>query len=48
LSGIETIFLPASPEYAHISSSMVREIYKLGGDITPFVPALVANKLNTP
>lgn len=48
LSGIETIFLPASPEYAHISSSMVREIFKLGGDITPFVPTLVVNKLNTP
>ncbi|MEI6520137.1 MAG: pantetheine-phosphate adenylyltransferase [bacterium] len=48
LSGIETIFLPGSPEYAHISSSMVREIFKLGGDISSFVPAAVANKLNTP
>ncbi len=48
LAGIETIFIPASPEFAHISSSMVREIFKLGGDITSFVPSIVSNKLNTP
>jgi pantetheine-phosphate adenylyltransferase len=48
LGKIETIFLPASPEFAHISSTMVREIYKLDGDISSFIPAVVKRKLNTP
>jgi pantetheine-phosphate adenylyltransferase len=39
---IETIFLPTSPELAVVSSSMVREIAKHGGDIKQFVPAPVA------
>lgn len=35
---METLLLFGSPEYRHISSSIVREIAKLGGDLTPFVP----------
>lgn len=35
--GIETIFLPTSPELAVVSSSMVKEIAKYGGDISRFV-----------
>lgn len=35
---IETVFLPASPEYAHISSTIVREIASQGGDTSLFVP----------
>ena len=38
ISGIETIILFSEPEYSHISSSVVREIYKYGGDISQFVP----------
>jgi pantetheine-phosphate adenylyltransferase len=34
----ETLFLVASPQYVHISSSRVREIAALGGDIAPLVP----------
>lgn len=37
-SGIETIFLVSRPEFAHISSTLVKEIYKNGGDISGFVP----------
>lgn len=37
-SKIETIFLPASENYAYVSASMVREIAKLGGDVSRFVP----------
>lgn len=37
-SGIETIFLLSRPEFAHISSTLVKEIYKNGGDISGFVP----------
>lgn len=43
LSGdLETIFFPPSVEWRYLSSTMVREIYKHGGDISPFVPACVA------
>jgi len=42
LSGINTVFLPASPEVAHISSSLVKEIFALGGSIEGLVPPSVA------
>ncbi len=35
---IETLFIPARAETAHISSTMVRELIKHGCDFTPFVP----------
>ena len=38
---IETLFMTPSEEFANISSSLVREIFSLGGDISPFVPAPV-------
>lgn len=39
--GVDTMFLPASLEYAYVSSSSVREVFSLGGDISDFVPAPV-------
>jgi pantetheine-phosphate adenylyltransferase len=42
LSGINTVFLPTSPEVAHISSSLVKEIFALGGSIEGLVPPSVA------
>lgn len=36
--GLETIFLISQPAYSHISSTIVREIIKGGGDATPFLP----------
>lgn len=39
--GVDTMFLPASLEYAYISSSSVREVFSLGGDIAEFVPPAV-------
>ena len=38
---IETVFLPTSPELSVVSSSMVKEIARYGGDIGGFVPANV-------
>ena len=38
---LETIFLFTDPKYAHISSSTVREVGRLGGDISSFVPEAV-------
>lgn len=42
---IETMFLTPSEEYMFISSSLVREIASLGGDVSEFVPAHVAQAL---
>ena len=36
--GLETLFLPTSEEHLYLSSSVVKEIGTLGGDISPFVP----------
>ncbi|NRB62741.1 MAG: pantetheine-phosphate adenylyltransferase [Saprospiraceae bacterium] len=36
--GLETIFLISQPGYSHISSTIVREIIKGGGDASPFLP----------
>jgi pantetheine-phosphate adenylyltransferase len=41
----ETVFLFASPQYKHISSSLVRELISYGADITPFVPEGLAQKI---
>lgn len=41
--GLETIFLISQPAYSHISSTIVREIIKGGGDATPFLPEEVAS-----
>jgi pantetheine-phosphate adenylyltransferase len=41
LSGIETIFLPSDPANTHISSSLVKQVASLGGEITKYVPASV-------
>ncbi len=38
---VETVFLISGPEYAHISSTIVREIIKGGGDARPFLPESV-------
>ena len=42
---LQTVFLPASPEARHITATLVRQIVSMGGDITPFVPAPVAQRL---
>lgn len=42
---IESIFLTPSEKFSYISSSLVREISSLNGDVSQFVPANVANAL---
>ena len=39
LTGIETVFLPSDPANTHISSSLVKQVATLGGDISKYVPA---------
>ncbi len=48
LAGVETVFLLPSPEHSHVSSSLVRQVSSLGGDVTPYVPPSVARFLQTP
>ncbi len=38
LSGVETVFLPGDPRFGHVSSSLIKEVAALGGDITGLVP----------
>lgn len=44
---VDTVFLSPSPEYSYISSTLVREIAMLQGDITGLVPPVVAQALAT-
>jgi pantetheine-phosphate adenylyltransferase len=45
LSGVETVFLPGDPRFGHISSSLIKEVAALGGDITGLVPEGVRTAL---
>lgn len=45
LAGVETIFLPTNPEWSYLSSSLVREVAKLGGAFRGLVPRHVADAL---
>jgi pantetheine-phosphate adenylyltransferase len=45
LAGVETIFLLPDPGHAHVSSSLVRQVAALGGDVAPYVPPAVARFL---
>ncbi|HYD07545.1 MAG TPA: pantetheine-phosphate adenylyltransferase [Reyranella sp.] len=42
---IETVFLMADPRHQAVASRLVKEIARLGGDITPFVPGRIAERL---
>jgi pantetheine-phosphate adenylyltransferase len=42
LTGVDTIFLPTAPQWAFVSSSLVREVATLGGDVTAFLPPKIA------
>jgi pantetheine-phosphate adenylyltransferase len=42
---VQTIFLPASPEVRPITATLVRQIAQMGGDVSRFVPPMVADRL---
>lgn len=46
LSGIETIFIPADPTHGFVSSSLVKQVFDLGGDISKYVPEEVVKALS--
>ena len=43
--GLETVFLPASPDHTFLSSTLIKEVLAAGGDIEEFVPKVVAEAL---
>jgi pantetheine-phosphate adenylyltransferase len=45
LAGIETVFMPTAPQVGHLSSSLVKQIAKFGGDVSHLVPAAVNDRL---
>jgi pantetheine-phosphate adenylyltransferase len=45
LSGIETLFMPTTPEHSFLSSSLVREVAQFGGDVSSMVPPQVAARM---
>jgi pantetheine-phosphate adenylyltransferase len=45
LAGIETVFVPTSPEYSFLSSSLVKEVATYGGDVSGLVPDHVLRRL---
>jgi pantetheine-phosphate adenylyltransferase len=47
LTGVETVFIPTSPDRGFVSSSLVKEVAGFGGDVSAFVPAFVHDELKT-
>jgi pantetheine-phosphate adenylyltransferase len=45
LSGVETVFVPTSPEYSFLASSLVKEVATYGGDVSGLVPDFVLTRL---
>ena len=45
LSGIDTFFISTSPQHSFLSSSLVREVARFGGDVSSMVPTHVADRL---
>ncbi len=45
LSGIDTFFVSTSPQYSFLSSSLVKEVARFGGDVSSMVPTVVSARL---
>jgi pantetheine-phosphate adenylyltransferase len=45
LTGVETVFLPGDPQFGHVSSSLVKEVARYGGDISGLVSDRVRDAL---
>jgi pantetheine-phosphate adenylyltransferase len=43
---IKTVFFPASPQFRAITSTLVRQVAQMGGNVAPFVPESVLKALN--
>jgi pantetheine-phosphate adenylyltransferase len=47
LPGLETLLIPASAKYTGISSSLIRQIAQMGGDISSFVPEALIDEIQS-
>ena len=47
LTGVETVFVTAEPQYGFVSSSLVKEVASYGGDVAALVPGFVLEPLMT-
>ena len=45
LAGVETVFITSNPLYSFLSSSLVKEVAKFGGDVDGLVPEAVLKRL---
>lgn len=45
ISGVHTVFLPSASSRSFLASKLIREISRFGGDVSPFVPAVVSERL---
>lgn len=46
LSGIETLFIPSHSSFSFVASRLIREVARLGGDVSGLVPKPVAARLS--
>jgi pantetheine-phosphate adenylyltransferase len=45
LAGVETLFMPTNPQHSFLSSSLVKDVAKWGGEVAPHVPEVVVRRL---
>jgi pantetheine-phosphate adenylyltransferase len=45
LAGVETLFMATNPLYSFLSSSLIKDVAKWGGDVSQHVPKVVATRL---
>jgi pantetheine-phosphate adenylyltransferase len=45
MAGVETFFVPTSPQWSYLSSSLIKQVVRYGGDITGLVPSFVKARL---
>jgi pantetheine-phosphate adenylyltransferase len=45
MTGIETFFVPTSPQWSYLSSSLIKEVVRFGGDVSGLVPDFVRDRL---
>jgi len=46
LTGLDTVFVATKPDYSYLSSSLIKEVAKYGGDVSGLVPELVLGRLH--
>jgi pantetheine-phosphate adenylyltransferase len=45
MSGVETFLMPTSPQWSFLSSTLIKEVVRFGGDVSGMVPAFVQDRL---